>query len=690
MITSNHSKLSSVRNPDGLWINTSMFQEEAIHFKKNGYYCPDPWGSPAWKEYWTEQQKRCVEGYEVGGVKITGHHYNYLNFTQIKKTEIISGNVGKKILGFPDFWDGDYNYFWCLEIARHGATPEFVKQLNLSIKPSSLDGGKHMIVGKARRKGYSYKNGSVCANVYNTQRNSLILIGAFVKDYLYPNGTMQMASDYLNFYNEHTGWAKKRDYVDKVDERKASFKKYQDGMPIEAGYHSTIKAITFKDNPDAARGKDAALLLFEEAGKFPNLQDSYEATEATLRSGRFITGQLLIFGTGGDMEKATVDFANMFYNPDLFQLMRFENIWDENSEASECGFFHPFFWNNDGYYDKNGNSDVQTAIADEQKEREKLLKKSAGSKVLEGRVQEYPMNPSEAFLTVSHNSFPVIELRNRLNKLIKEELHFKIGQAGKLYRNENGDVKFSPDLTGELIPIWNRKPSTEDKTGAVIIYEYPVSGAPKGLYKIGYDPYAMDNGESLGAIYVYKGTHKYSFTRETIVATYVGRPGEPDAMNKVFEMLCELYNTQGMYENMVYHVKSYFTRRKKLHLLAAQPDQVISKSIKASGVQRVYGCHMNETLKDAGERYISQWLTEERDMDEQGNILTNIDFIYDPGLLEELILYNKKGNYDRVIALMMVLIQCQEEELGKEYDNKDTTKFTDLINLSENLFKKNR
>lgn len=82
-----------------------------------------------------------------------------------------------------------------------------------------------MIVGKSRRKGYSYKNGAICVNIYNTTRKAQVVIGAYEKKYLYPKGTMGMASDYLNDLNKYTGWAKSRDYVDKTDHRKLPIRK---------------------------------------------------------------------------------------------------------------------------------------------------------------------------------------------------------------------------------------------------------------------------------------------------------------------------------------------------------------------------------------------------------------------------------------------------------------------------------
>jgi hypothetical protein len=152
---------------------------------------------------------------------------------------------------------------------------------------------------------------------------------------------------------------------------------------------------------------------------------------------------------------------------------------------------------------------------------------------------------------------------------------------------------------------------------------------------------------------------------------YVGRPDKADDVNEIFEKLIELYNTEGMYENEVTHVKTYFERRKKTHLLALQPDTVIKAAVKNSKVQRMFGCHMNEQMKDSGEKYIKEWLLTIIGYDEYGQPVTIIDTIDDPGLLEELILYNRKGNFDRVMALMQVMFQCQEEELGKEYGGQD-------------------
>lgn len=744
----------TIRTAEGKWLNSDVFRQEAIKFMRNGYYITDPDGSPAFIDYWQEQLNRCIYGYEVGGHKITGDHYEYLNFTQIQV--VIPPPAGSKskaaikVTKMPDFWDGDFDYYWCTEIAKNGvandkslltskeqreyldtldeveqkkAWVKIVEDLNMRVipHPDWLDGGHHMIVGKSRRKGYSYKNAAKCANRYNTTRKSWCLIGAFDKSYLYPKGTMDMASKYLSFFNKNTGWAKAREFTDKVDIKVASFAETDPitNIKSEAGYLSTIQAITFGDNPLAAVGKDAVEVLLEEGGKFPNLKASYQATEPGLTAGKYITGQITIFGTGGDMEHGTIDFADMFYHPMEYNLMPFVNIWDENASNSYCGFFHPVYMNMEGHYDSQGNSDVDGAIAEEKATREKIVKNASSSLVLQTRVQHYPMSPSEAFLTVSVNDFPIMELRKQYNRVVRDNLHLRYGQPVYLERINYGDkdeedrmnvdafgnlapsqsykpkVRAVPDLTGIIQPLWDYKPKTNDLKGGVVIYEYPISNAPKGLYKIGFDPYRQQHSSavvpSLAAIYVYKTVQRGSSTKNKIVAQYVGRPYDPDDVNRICEMLCELYNAEVMYENEVTHVLGYFTRKNKLHLLAAQPDTVIGKAIGKSKAARIYGIHMVEKLKDAGEKYIKQWLLEERDYDENGDAILNLEMIYDPALLDELILYNRKGNFDRVMALMMVMFQIEEDDEDKEYTDpeEESELANDFDLLMQTQFRKN-
>lgn len=709
-----------IRDSKGKWLDSSVFRQEAIRFMEKGYYTEAPYGTTEWLDYWKEQLRRCIEGYEVEGQKITGHHYCYLNFAQIERVEYGEEDededeaLANKITSFPDFWDGDYNFFWSLEIARNGIcskhtqvpstdkekskwtelnkklkkltkdSEEYIKtknqrdkisqdvldRLGLFVKPhlDYLNGGYHFIVGKARRKGYSFKNGIIIANLYNTVRNKLTLIGAYEKKFI--EQTMEKTLGFLNFFNEHTGFSKNR-LIDKKDFIKSGYVEEINGVNVEKGYKSVIDAKrTFKDNADAMRGVDALFILLEEAGAFDNLAQSYNAIVPSLTAGSKITGQICIIGTSGDMEKGTVDYADMFYNPLAYGLMPFVNIWDDNAENTVCGFFHPVVWNMEGFYDKQGNSDIKKALEWENARRKRLLENSSSSILLHRHMQEFPLCPAEAFSMASHSEIVCIEeLRNRLNKIQAKSLHIKKGIPVTLvYNQDKTKVIAKPDLNNVLNPIYNYKPKTNDLNGAVVIYEFPSENVPQNFYKIGYDPYRQNNGTSLSAITVFKGHWRGEKTKYKIVAEYYGRPQNSDMVNEIALKLAILYNTQVMVENEVTHPITYFERKKALKYLAAQPDRAISNSIQSSKVDRKYGCHMTDKIKEDCIKYTNDWLLNGYE-DDFGNTLSVIDEIDCPGFIEELLMYNRKGNFDRVSSFFMCMMQLQEQELEKEYSS---------------------
>ena len=716
------SQLGSIRNPDGIWINTEVFREEARKFQKYNSYCLDPWGSPDWYSYWQEQRQRILHGYSVGGVRVTGDHYFYLNFCPILKVEDMTAKKSAKITDFPDFWDGDYNYFWSREIAFNGVLDsglvtetEAAKiqhldnferaqelkaiylglQLEVKIEPDYLLGGYNLIVGKSRRKGYSYKNAAIAVKNYLCYPKALTIFAAYEKKFLYPKGIYTMAANYLNFINANTAWVYPKDVVDKMDHVKASTIEYRNGVKIETGFMSEIMALTFKDNADAARGKDARDVIFEESGAFGTpglLKDSYVATQDCVMAGSIKTGMITIFGTSGDMEGGTADYSEMHSNPLRFGMLPFQNIWDEDSEDMKCGFFHPITWNMEGYYDKQGNSDTKGAKELELSQRKVLLDNGATSADIQKRMQEKPLGPFEAFGMVTVNNFPVLELKRQLDIVKGKNLHMIKGTPVKMfYDYERKKVMAEPILDGTANVIYRQKPDNTSLEGCPVIYEYPAEVMQQGAYKIGYDPYRQDKGSSLAAIYVYKSVIIGHSTKRIIVAEYVGRPGEADDVNYIGRLFAELYNTKIMHENEVTHVKDYFRRRKQLHYLAYQPDAVISKNVRNSKVARVYGCHMIDQLKDAGEKYIKSWLLDVLDFDEDGNPIRGLDQIFSIGLLEELISYNRKGNFDRVMALMQVMFQDQEDMYEKTYEpkSKGSDKAKQIVDMIGNMHRKN-
>lgn len=717
--------MGKIRNSEGLWLDTSVFREAGNNFMKYGYYTAEPWGSPAWYEFWEEERRRILEGYRVDGVSITGEHYHYMNYCPIQKTERTDKKISTKVEGFPDFWDGDYDYFWAREIARNGvlftnnglSDEEKERIYNLDeeerdkkllellssfrlkfkivpfieekgIKINNLLGGKDLIVLKARRKGYSYKNASVPVLNYFHRPTTYSMLMAYDKKYLFPKGIFTMAKNYINFQNEFCAWRAPSDVVDRNDHIRNSYITYQDGVKIEKGYKSEIQAISFKDNPQAGVGKDCRDIIGEEVGVWGTpggLKEAISSLEPSVTDGDIRIGMITLFGTANDIARGTVDFADMFTKPMSRSFLPFYDIWGDTEDRIE-GFFFPTQMNLVGHYDSQGNSNFKSAIEYEINKRKALEIGGATSSQILQRMREFPLNSSEALTSISFNNFPVRELELQLNKVISMGWQQTKGTPVEFIRDE-GEIKAYPILDNSVEPITSYRDLPINLRGCPVIYEYPIPDAPPGLYKIGYDPIDQERGTSLAAIVVYKGTHIGSYTREMIVAEYIGRYEDPDDIDRLAETFAEFYNTKIMHENMVTGVRNYFRRRKKLHLLAHQPDLVISKNIKKSSVSRVYGCHMDDKLKDAGERYVKVWLLSEIGVDDNGDIVRVLDRIYSIRLLEELISYNRKGNFDYLSALFMVMFMVEEEELGKEYGNEsENKKVEELLNMMDKLY----
>jgi hypothetical protein len=619
----------------------------AVNFLKNGYYTNALPGTKEYYEFWDEEYKRCMYGYKVDDLHITGFHYFYLNYCPIDRAvdELMPDGTlqARRERTFPRFYDGDYEYFHEIDKARAA--------------------NKHMIVLKARRKGYSYKAGSMLARNYFFVRNSKNFVFASSKEFLIGDGLLSKAWEFLSFIDDHTAWAQPR-LRDREMHKMSGYKKKVNGMEIEMGMKSQIIGVSLKDNPDKVRGKAGELVFFEEAGSFPGLLKAWEVTMPTMRQGAKTLGMMVAFGTGGTEGSDFEAMEEIFYNPAAYDCMDYENIWDEGAMGTRCGYFIPIQKNLDGFIDDDGNSMQQDAIEYEEQMREKK-KGAADAKSLDQYIAEHPFSPQEATLQVTANLFDIASLQEQYNNVKARNLQ-AIGTAGNFYHDKDGKVKFKID--GDLKPITkypHRK--DDDKTGAVVIYEAPYKNqeqqVPLNLYVICHDPYGQNQSAdsmSLGSAYVLKRPNNLSQPDDIIVASYVGRPHTQDDYNRNLFMLADYYGCKIGFENDRGEVIAYAKRFRKMHKLQEEFEMLDKKELRSKNVKRQYGMHMTEARKRQGEIYIRDWLNTVRSTDDTGKKLLNLHKIYDPALLTELIKFNHSGNFDRVMSLMIGMYHTRE------------------------------
>lgn len=425
------------------------------------------------------------------------------------------------------------------------------------------------------------------------------------------------------------------------------------------GSKSSIKHRSFNENSFAAQGTRPSYLILEECGLIPNLEEIYSNTVDNLRDGLRKTGSLVFLGTGGDMEKGSIPSSKMFFEPEKYDILKFPNIYEDSNHP--IGYFIPAYMSLNEFKNSEGNTDVEAAKKALLKEREKL--KSGSSDALYKMIQYKPLVPTEMFLTSQANIFPATELRRRLTQLINHPI---TPLEVELYHDpESPYNKVNYKLNPNAQPITTYPFSGDSREGSITIYELPnlfQNGTPPDAYVIGHDTIKEDtpNGPSLAVIYVMKTSAYFStHGHHEIVASYIGRPYEgKNAVNEILHKLSLFYGQAKIYfEAQVGNVKDYFERIQRLDLLASQPTTLFQRKASYNAPATLtYGYPMsNEKIKWEAIQYLRNFLLEKHDEDH-----LNLDLIPDPGLLQELIAFSMRGNFDRVMGLVGCIVGLQE------------------------------
>ena len=658
--------------------NSDKFREPALQFIATGHYCSYPESTSEFFAYWDEQMDRCKYGYTADdGDYISGYNYFYLNFCPIQRiiyTTVNNPDGSTKIkktrdLQFPDFYDYDYYFFQAVEDAEAE--------------------GKHLCALKSRRKGYSYKNAAMACRNYYLFAGSKTYIYASNKQYLTEDGILTKAWDYMDFIDKNTAWGKKRSVNTQMRKRAGFFTKDEYGNEIELGFKSEIIGVTLKDNPDVVRGKAGKLIIFEEAGSFSELGAAWQIARPSVEQDGMAFGTMIAFGTGGDENSHFETLKDMFYNPDGYNCIGFDNIWDETPSDKKCGFFIPQYTNmdfrdNNGnriYMDNDGNTLRKKSLEYILAERKKVIENATNSVAVDRYVAEHCVTPQEACLEFGGNIFPKKELQEQLARIRTNKNLSNHKQIGDLIWNGNGQLEWKIKKVGDITHYPLKK--DDDPTGSIVIWEHPVKDAPIGLYVLGVDPYDHDQSgtNSLGSTFVYKRFQSFESYYDIIVAEYTGRPQTAEEYYENLRKLAIYYNGRIMYENERKGLFPYFTAKHCDYLLADQPD-IINDIVGNSKVQRKKGCHMNKQIKQWGEGLIKDWLNEEQSPGKK-----NLHNILSEPLLEELISYNDTGNFDRVMALMQVMIYREQlynlKVKEKKKENRDRVLFDGPIFTQE-------
>lgn len=462
---------------------------------KSKNYCPNPLvkypipkyadaitnpkvkNTPAYNQFWEEQVYYCINGYDTGGIHLPGRYYKFVN------NDTLRGIAGDNIRA--ELHDFQLDYAYLIEQSKK-------EHFNI-------------LAPKARRKTVTTMNiGMVVDYGYRFELNYKAAVVA---------GKQEFADIF------HSEWK----YLDSKTRAEFRIKKipsgssddiisgYKDSEGIEQGTRNTVYFRTVFHDPNILKGKFLHDIVLEEAGENENLIDVINASRDCLMQGDVQRGTFSIYGTGGNMNKGSKGFKQLWHDYKAFNCVRlfipstvfyfpfYANATESNGKAVEDipNLLHlqP--------HERVGWSDEERALVRIEERKKELLMK-ADMKEYFDFCQNNPTNVKEVFRKSSSNNFDIIALNDQGYKIESEER--KYGKFKLEYKkDENGNLIMPYEV--EAIPAKDDVPESE----CVMILH---NGHPQRGYRFletaGIDSYDQDQSKtskSLGAMVVFRRSH---------------------------------------------------------------------------------------------------------------------------------------------------------------------------------------
>lgn len=631
----------------GLDFDPSWFTEVRETFLKTGKYCSYLPRSKRWDAFWKEQYTRCKYGMTSHGYTITGDNYFFLNFYQLPVVDMDKASGEGTNESFPVFFASQYMFFHYLQMCR-------VLHKNAALM-------------KARSIGFSEINASLAARLYTTIKRSRTMITCFKDTYL--NGTFSKLDHALTFINTNADGFFKPRLTDKALEKKSGYQVKIDGQFTDFGWRSVVIGIN-GSKPSNIRGDRVDLLIYDEAGSWPDLTTAVVQGQELCEVQGVPRGIMLFGGTGGDFGPPLEGLKKIYYNPRAFKILPFRHKWTQDGTTIESGFFLPYFLQslNPEYMDSRGVCNQIEYKKVLQEERNNLL---AVPEDYLKKCAERCWNAEEAFTLEGQNKFNKMKIADQLAKI---RLH-KIGprpQVGTIDYTYKSNKHSLENINGfrwllnsgkvQILehPVWSdlykeqiekQKREAEEQG---IDFEAPIYTEMNDLYVAGID------GIDIGAAQTSKETRDpsdfcivikrraFGLNEPQYVAMYKDRPQNIREAYKIAMCMCRYYNCRINIEATRVGMITWARENKCLQYFMKRPRATLT-DIKY-GTTKQYGTPATKTIIEQQTDLIADYV------EDYGH---NIWF---EDMLVQLNGYNdeNKTKFDIIAALGMVELADQE------------------------------
>lgn len=608
-----------INETQGLDFDPTPFTEAGRLFMERGHYTEYPKNSKPYRDYWTEQYKRCVDGYTVGKYRITGDHYFFLNFYRMKTVDGEKKAGAGRTEAFPTFFAKQYEYFHYLEMCEYLY--------------------KDCVALKSRGVGFSEIGACLGVRPFITTKGFTTIYTAYTESYV--DTVLGKCWVQLNWLNQNTdgGMKRLRQKIDNIKHKRASL---VDSEGIEFGRMADIEGIT-ADHPRKIRGERVDRLLFEEAGSNPILSTSWTQGTALVELGGARVGIKIAWGTGGDMGPALAGLAKMFEDPLSAGVLPYKNFYSDDGTAQYTGFFIPAyeFMMRPGYVDNRGVTDTKRAKAFYEEQR----KLKSGERLLE-YCSEYCFTPKEALLRQGENIFDSVLIADRITQIRVHKMGTSPQHIALLWDREDNDNSR------------NKVKAVSSPNSKILVYEEPKRDSEgniyNNLYVAGIDSIDQGTGDSatqydVSDFCIVVKRRVFGLNEPKYVCIYKDRPRDiREAYENAMKILV-WYNCKALLEHTKISILTYFREKKKDSLFMRRPKSSLGDIKK--GNSAMIGVPATETIIKHGLELINNFVN---------------DYCYgidSDEMLEQLLNYSyeNKRKFDIVAALGMC--EMADEEL---------------------------
>lgn len=657
-----------------------LFNAEGRKFNKHKVYCLAPERSKDFIHYWETEKEKCRRGVLYKNKDKSWYlprdYYMWINFLPIYNKEVNK-------FTFADVRDAQY----------HMALYEELAQLK----------NKHAAILKKRQIASSYYHSGKIINLFYFEEGSVSKMAGSLKDYINEKGTWRFLEEYRNFLNKHTAWYRPCN-PDKVLNWEQKAETTQGGRKVDIGLKSVIMGVVLEKDPTNGVGGPCTLFFHEEAGIAPKMNITLEYLLPAMKSGMMFTGMFVVAGSVGDLDQCE-PLKELILNPDSKDILAVEtDLLDDKGTRGLCGLFIPEQWSMLPCIDVYGNSDVEKSlemILEERIDWKKKLKPED----YRLRISQKPINIKEAFDYRKDARFPEHLVSQQIKRI--EEKEYPMEFVDLIWEDDKIVQKFTRKLPIMEFPI---SPKTENKEGAIVIYEKPIQNPKFGTYYASIDPVSegkTTTSESLCSIFVYKtaqevtvhkkdGSIESHIEGDKIVASWCGRFDDLKKTHERLKLIIEYYNAWTLVENNVHLFIQYMISERKQKYLVPKNQIMFLKELGSNNnVYQEYGWKNTGVLfKSNLVSYAIQFLEEEMNVATKADgtitrVTYGVERIPDIMLLKEMQAYRDGLNVDRLVAFcaLVAFAKVQESNRGfaKRIDHENPDSLQNS-NKNTNLF----